>query len=110
MLWRLQLTEYDFTVIHKADKFNTNADALSRVQIDSADTPETQQYLVTTRSQTQSKSIPKGNSTAMNIDKNKSTDNLNNNDELKDDIIKLLDRNLIIQTLRQYHDAPIGGH
>lgn len=54
MRWRLQITEYDFTVIHKAGKFNTNADALSRIQIDSPNTPETQQYLVTTRSKTRS--------------------------------------------------------
>lgn len=31
--WRLRLSEYDFTVIYKKGKFNTNADALSRIEI-----------------------------------------------------------------------------
>lgn len=31
--WRLRLSEYDFTVIYKKGKSNTNADALSRIEI-----------------------------------------------------------------------------
>jgi transposase InsO family protein len=31
--WRLKLSEYDFTVIYKKGKLNTNADALSRIEI-----------------------------------------------------------------------------
>lgn len=31
--WRLRLSEYDFNVIYKKGKFNTNADALSRIEI-----------------------------------------------------------------------------
>lgn len=31
--WRLKLSEYDFTIIYKQGKCNTNADALSRVEI-----------------------------------------------------------------------------
>ena len=31
--WRLRLSEYDFTVTYKKGKYNTNADALSRVEI-----------------------------------------------------------------------------
>lgn len=31
--WRLKLSEYDFTVVYKQGKTNTNADALSRVEI-----------------------------------------------------------------------------
>lgn len=31
--WRLKLSEYDFTVVYKLGKHNTNADALSRIQI-----------------------------------------------------------------------------
>jgi hypothetical protein len=31
--WRIQLAEYDFEVVHKPGKQNTNADALSRVNV-----------------------------------------------------------------------------
>lgn len=31
--WRLKLSEYDYTVIYKKGKYNTNADALSRIEI-----------------------------------------------------------------------------
>lgn len=31
--WRLKLSEYDYTIIYKKGKFNTNADALSRIEI-----------------------------------------------------------------------------
>ncbi|XP_052742649.1 uncharacterized protein LOC128198925 [Bicyclus anynana] len=31
--WRLKLTEYDFEVVYKQGKYNTNADALSRIQL-----------------------------------------------------------------------------
>jgi hypothetical protein len=33
MRWRIQLTEYDFEVVHKPGKQNTNADALSSVNV-----------------------------------------------------------------------------
>lgn len=44
--WRLKLEEYDYEIIHKAGKSNTNADALSRntplfppiLQVDTTDT------------------------------------------------------------------------
>ncbi|CAK1577892.1 unnamed protein product [Parnassius mnemosyne] len=35
--WRLRLSEYDFTVIYKKGKINTNADALSRIEIHNED-------------------------------------------------------------------------
>lgn len=35
--WRLKLSEYDYTVIHKPGKFNTNADALSRIEVHNED-------------------------------------------------------------------------
>lgn len=31
--WRLKLSEYDFSVVYKKGKYNTNADALSRIEI-----------------------------------------------------------------------------
>jgi len=30
MRWKLKLEEYDYNIIHKTDKSNTNADALNR--------------------------------------------------------------------------------
>lgn len=36
--WRLKLAEYDYEIIHKKGKLNTNADALSRVEIHPIDT------------------------------------------------------------------------
>lgn len=36
--WRLKLSEYNFTVIYKQGKMNTNADALSRVEINTGET------------------------------------------------------------------------
>lgn len=35
--WRLKLSEYNFTPIYKQGKFNTNADALSRIEINNED-------------------------------------------------------------------------
>lgn len=31
--WRLKLEEYDYEIIYKAGKYNVNADALSRIEI-----------------------------------------------------------------------------
>lgn len=36
--WKLKLSEYDFTVIYKKGSSNTNADALSRIQINNEET------------------------------------------------------------------------
>lgn len=36
--WRLKLSEYNFTTIYKQGKHNTNADALSRIEINNEDT------------------------------------------------------------------------
>lgn len=36
--WRLKLSEYDFTVIYKKGKNNTNADALSRIELNNEET------------------------------------------------------------------------
>lgn len=36
--WRLKLSEYDFTVTYKQGKFNTNADALSRIELHNDET------------------------------------------------------------------------
>lgn len=35
--WRLRLSEYDFTIMYKQGKANTNADALSRIEINNED-------------------------------------------------------------------------
>lgn len=36
--WRLKLSEYDYSIIYKKGKYNTNADALSRVQLNNEET------------------------------------------------------------------------
>lgn len=38
MRWRLKLEEYDYTIIYKSGKQNTNADALSRIQLNAIET------------------------------------------------------------------------
>ena len=37
MRWIIKLADYDFNIIHKAGKRNTNADALSRIKINMAE-------------------------------------------------------------------------
>ena len=36
--WRLRLEEFDYEIAYKKGKYNTNADALSRVQINAIET------------------------------------------------------------------------
>lgn len=36
--WRLKLSEFNFTTVYKQGKYNTNADALSRIEINNEDT------------------------------------------------------------------------
>lgn len=36
--WRLKLSEYNFTTVYKQGKYNVNADALSRIEINNEDT------------------------------------------------------------------------
>lgn len=38
--WKIKLEEYDYEVIYKKGKYNTNADALSRIQINALDEEE----------------------------------------------------------------------
>lgn len=110
MRWRLQLTEYDFSVIHKAGKYNTNADALSRIQIDSSGILESQQYLVTTRSKTNSNPNPTCSSSKSANNPNARSQATQSNSSNDDAIVEITDPNTVIQILKEYHDAPIGGH
>jgi len=70
-MWRLKLEEYDYEIIHRAYKNNTNADALSRNPI----TNESKTLHI--------------------IEKEKEREY---SEEEKR------------QILRDYHDAPLGGH
>lgn len=44
--WRLKLSEYDFTVVYKQGKYNTNADALSRINCIELHNDETSSIIV----------------------------------------------------------------
>jgi len=76
--WRLKLEEYDYEIIHKAGRANTNADALSRnVKCDTCERIEER-----------------------------------NIHTIKEDAdnLKTLTEEEKVQILKEYHDAPIGGH
>lgn len=99
--WRLKLEEYDYTIVYKAGKNNTNADALSRIPYDDIICNQ-----VTTRSKTsQNEAIP--------INDGKDDDQeVRNVTELtsSNSIIELNEVSDIQTVLKEFHDSPIGGH
>ena len=84
MFWRLKLKEYDYKIIYKAGKSNTNADALSDAR------------------------NPIWNDKRMhNVQSKEKKDN---NKEDKDGITKEYTEEEKQQILYEYHDASAGGH
>lgn len=113
---RHKLSEYDYKIEYRAGKYNTNADALSRIPNTSV------QCLVLTRAQAknQERNVQKKGSNKstlqeiQNIDNNKnSREEINSLDSLSepDSNIDILTNPEEIKTiLRDYHDLPLGGH
>lgn len=83
MRWRIKLEEYDYEVIYKAGKNNTNADCLSRIPHLNA----------ITRSKTKS-----------------TADNPNSTQNTNSKIIEITDEEFKNKVLKEYHLTPIGGH
>lgn len=85
MRWRLKLEEYEYEIIYKAGRMNVNADALSRVEIN----------------------------TVEELDKTDKEEpiklRLNRDDtgEFRHLITDDYEKN---QLLKEYHDNPLGGH
>jgi len=79
--WRLKLEEYDYEIVHKARKYNTNADALSRNVAHDIHI----------------------------IDKEKESDEEEEERDSEKEIKRYTEEEKQ-QILYEYHDAPIGGH
>jgi len=117
MRWRIELDEFDFNIIYKPGKYNINADALSRIELETAD--QSKFINVVTRSQTKSQTTQPNstqplNETITNIRKNSSLNQLpNNNQEIPNPdnaITTLENENDIINVIKEFHNCPLGGH
>lgn len=82
----MKLEEYDYEVVHKAGRYNTNADALSRIPYEVADCN------AITRSKKAQDNVP--------------TDLISNTDVQ----IKVNTRDEINNILKEFNDCPLGGH
>lgn len=115
--WRLKLEEYDYEIIYKAGKYNVNADALSRVEINAIE---------------ENNELERAES-VKTTDDNRPADNTSYDCNVRDQISKPADREstLVIklcknikgqyrqwiedecqqkQLLKEYHDNPFGCH
>lgn len=88
--WRLKLEEYEYTIVYKAGKNNTNADALSRIPYH-----EMVCNVVSTRSKTKQDS--QDDSQDKELQPNAQPTVLNDLTEIQ-------------TVLKELHDSPIGGH
>lgn len=130
--WRLELEEYNYDIQYKPGKINKNADALSRIEIDSLSEDK---ILAITRSKSkqsgilqpnlnQSNPTPTVYNPSQNINQtNFSQDNTNLNQsnptETKTQTISnsnqknhniITNENQIEQIIEQFHINPMGGH
>lgn len=87
MRWRIKLEEYDFDVIHKSGRLNSNADALSRL--------DTANVNVITRSKAQ---------------QTKDTEPIFSKEKDTTPVIELSDQSDIQRALYEFHNSPVGGH
>lgn len=83
--WRIKLEEYDFDINYKPGKSNTNADALSRISY--------KQCLAITRAQANKENtLPEAQTHFSNT------------------VETITDPETINSILKEFHDAPLGGH
>lgn len=105
MRWRLKLEEYNYKVIHKAGKYNTNADALSRIILDPTTNPEINHCNIVTRQQTKTQASTK--KVAADIP---SISDIPDLLVEKDNVTQISDPNISNAIIKEFHDLPTGGH
>lgn len=88
--WKIKLAEYNFNVVFKPGKYNSNADALSRIQ--------DFECAVITRAQTQI------------LLKNNENDKYKYTSANEQNIITLTEDKEIKRVLNEFHNTPLGGH
>lgn len=109
--WRLKLSEYDFTVIYKQGKHNTNADALSRIELNN---DELMSIAVNPSEKTPTLS-GSGTITASEVDDDSSrTATVHTNDEnpileipISDDPLNKFSRQLVFNIVGNLKSKPI---
>lgn len=126
MRWRLLMDEYEYEILHKSGKANTNADALSRIIIPSDDSQSNDVKVVTRARAKSQNSLP-------SPIQNSSTNNCNSSDPLQPSIstsnqnlnsqnpqnlsssnpipiVSIIDENQIKKVLEEFHYSPVGAH
>jgi len=103
MRWRLKLEEYDYEIEYKAGRLNSNADALSRVQVNITNAESKQETSESTpERERESDAVQEDNKAAPIVKLHRDARGnvrhwIQNKEEQK-------------QLLREYHDLPTAGH
>lgn len=106
MRWRIKLEEFDFEIKFKTGKTNTNADALSRVQITSNE--------ANVHALTRSKSSVLTDDNCEVVETKPTlkatSDSVDTKINFKNNRTTITDEKIINDIIREYHDTPQGGH
>lgn len=87
--WRLKLEEYDYEIVYKKGKKNTNADALSRVEIHPMDTKNTK------------------SDSDIDLDKQSMTNNFDSNEDQTSDTDRDLDNQSMINNIDENEEIKV---
>lgn len=107
MRWRIKLEEYDFVVIHKSGKLNTNADALSRLDVAPINMLTRSKSVAITDATEENSAFVEEHVEGVIESETKSK---NSENPAVRSIINLAEKNEINQILEEYHKNPMGGH
>lgn len=113
--WRIQLDEYEYEVTYKQGKLNSNADALSRINIEALDNNNTNEILAITRSKTKNNLNSDSNDQTNDIAKipsnsNNNTPTNNNTNILDSNKQHITDPEQVDRLIKEIYDSPIGAH